>query len=92
MEIFALIPKLILELKLIPIQNSKNIVFELLHGPGLTRKNFQSIVKSKYQLNHFWIRSLRYVDRDLTVNLDRTVNKLYKLDMIILEWKHVLSV
>ena len=92
MGIFALTPKLILELKPKPNQISKNIVFELLHGPGLTRKNFQSIVKSKYQLNHFWIPSLRYVDLDPTVILFRTVNKLYKLFKIILEWKHVLSV
>ena len=92
MEIFALISKLILELKLIPNQISKNIVFELLHGPGLERKNFQSIVKSKYQLNHFWIPSSRYVDLDPTGNVDRNVNKLDKLYKIILEFKHVLSV
>lgn len=83
MEFFALIAKLILELKQMPNQILKNIVFELLHGPVLTRKNFQSIVKLKYRLNHFWNSSSRYVDLDITVNLDRTVNKLYKLYKII---------
>ena len=53
-NIFALIAKLILELKPKLNQITKNIVFELLHGPGLEMNNFQSIVKSKYQLNHFW--------------------------------------